>query len=345
MEEVAKDEGKVGDAELITNVYNTYEGSDGTGTDSKALDNAEFEDLMAQLGMEDILEDEPELVVVRLVTIRDELQKMDLNPDLGKEVHDKLWEALCEFEDYFASSFGDLDATLLTKCRTELKLGSFQKNALVEAIQLPGAWIIDQQLTKLSEAGFILSWDTCEWLSAIEIAPKEGPDGGNLHSCIVYGALNDATVDGKHPLPNVDELMDNLAGFQHCSVFDSFSGYRSMKMDERSVPLTSFLTPKVIAACTVMPFGFKNVPPVYMCVVYRAMSGLERTGAFVDDTVRGSRNQAEISADVPSVLERWRAAKLKLKPRKCEIGYPSVGFVGRILRGSGISMQRDKAQR
>ena len=73
---------------------------------------------------------------------------------------------------------------------------------------------IDQQLTKLSEAGFIHWLDTCEWLSPIVIAPKKGPAGNNMRLCIGYGALNNATVDDKYPLPNVNELMDNLAGFQ-----------------------------------------------------------------------------------------------------------------------------------
>ena len=49
-------------------------------------------------------------------------------------------------------------------------------------------------------------------------------------------------------------------------------------MDEKSIPLTAFLAPKGIAAWTVMPFGLKNAPPVYMRIVDQAMSGLVRTG-------------------------------------------------------------------
>ena len=127
-------------------------------------------------------------------------------------------------------------------------------------------------------------------------------------------ALNNSTVDDKYPLPNVNELMDNLASFQYYSVFDEFSGYYSIAMDEKSIPLTAFLTPKGIAAWTVMPFGLKNAPPpVYMRIVDQAMSGLVCTGAFVDDTARGSRDQAGIPDDIHCILERIRVAKLKLK--------------------------------
>ena len=73
-------------------------------------------------------------------------------------------------------------------------------------------------------------------------------------------------------------------------------------MDEKSIPLTAFLTPKGIAAWTVMPFGFKNAPPVYMRIVDQAMSGLVRTGASVDDTARGSCDKAGIPDDIRCIL-------------------------------------------
>ena len=78
--------------------------------------------------------------------------------------------------------------------------------------------------------------------------------------CIGYGALNDATVDDKYPLPNVNELMDNMAGFAYYSILDGFSGYYSIKLDEKSIPLTAFLAPRGIVGWKVLPFGLKNAP-------------------------------------------------------------------------------------
>ena len=54
-------------------------------------------------------------MVARSASIREELQKLDVNPELNKEVHDKVWETLYEYEDCFAASFTDLETTPLGK--------------------------------------------------------------------------------------------------------------------------------------------------------------------------------------------------------------------------------------
>ena len=109
--EVPQDEEDLGNAALIGDVE-ASEGSDIVGTESSTSEDANLDDLMAQLGMEDVLEEEEEpLVVARSASIREELQKLDVNPELNKEVHDKVWETLYEFEDCFAASFTDLETT------------------------------------------------------------------------------------------------------------------------------------------------------------------------------------------------------------------------------------------
>lgn len=161
---------------------------------------------------------------------------------------------------------------------------------------------------------------------------------------MAYGELNNATVDDKYPLPNINQLVDELVGYEYYSVFDGFSRYWSIWMEGESIPLNAFLTPKGAAAWIVIPFGVKNAPPAYMRVVDQAMQGLEQTGTFVDDTAKGLRSQQAIWGDVKAVLDQTRAAKLKLKPCKYKVGYKSVSFVGHTLSNNGISMQHDKVQ-
>ena len=286
-------------------------------------------------------------MVARHASVREELSKVNVNPSLDEKVQNEVWEALYEFEDCFAASFSDMESTPLTTFSIELRPGVVpRKCARLRRFSPKEREFIDHQLDMLSEAGFIRWLDSCEWLSPIVVAPKKGPcPGDDMRFCIGYGALNDATVDDKYPLPNVNELMDNMAGFAYYSILDGFSGYYSIKLDEKSIPLTAFLTPRGIAGWTVLPFGLKNAPPAYMRVMDQVMAGLPRTGVFVDDVGRGSREQCEIPADIRSILERIRSAKLKLKPRKCRIGYSTVNFVGHVLSSSGMSMQADKVSK
>lgn len=75
----------------------------------------------------------------------------------------------------------------------------------------------------LSNAGIIRWLDTCEGLAPIVIASKKRPClGDNLHFCVGFGLLNDATIDDKYLLPNVNELMDNMEGYSFYFILDGF---------------------------------------------------------------------------------------------------------------------------
>ena len=96
------------------------------------------------------------------------------------------------------------------------------------------------------------------------VARKKGPcPGDNMRFYIGYGALNDATIEDKLTLPNVNKRMDDMAGLAYYSILDGFSGYYSIQLDGKSISLTAFLTPRGIARWTVLPFGLKNVPCLY----------------------------------------------------------------------------------
>ena len=72
------------------------------------------------------------------------------------------------------------------------------------------------------------------------------------------------------------------------------------------------------------------------------MASAPRTMPFVDDVDNGHLSAAEISDDLHRVLTHLEASHLKLKPRKCWIGYAEVEFLGHKISTAGISAHKDK---
>lgn len=85
--------------------------------------------------------------------------------------------------------------------------------------------------------------------------------------CVDYHRLNDITVKNKFPMPMVDELLDELAGERYFSKLHLHAGYHQICAcpDDGAKPV--FKTHHGHFQFRVMPFGLKNAPATFQCLM------------------------------------------------------------------------------
>ncbi|GJX69115.1 putative reverse transcriptase domain-containing protein [Tanacetum coccineum] len=118
---------------------------------------------------------------------------------------------------------------------------------------------------EFNDLGFIRP-SSSPWGAPVVFVKKKD---GSFRMCIDYRELNKLTVMNRYPLPNIDDLFDQLQGLSVYSKIDLRSGYHQLRVREEDILKTAFRTRYGHYEFQVMSFGLTNAPAVFMDLMNR----------------------------------------------------------------------------
>ncbi|KAG7489138.1 Retrovirus-related Pol poly from transposon 297 [Solea senegalensis] len=259
--------------------------------------------------------------------------------DLNEQQRGQLYQLLGEFEECFAKCEGEVGRTHLATHMIETGEARPIK-CHPRRLPLVRQEACHKAVTEMLEAGIIEPSDS-PWASGVVMVPKKT---GGWRLCADYRPLNKVTIKDSYPLPRIDESLDLISGSVWFSSLDLRSGYYQVPLAPESRPKTAFCTGRGLWQFKVMCFGLCNAPATFARLMDKVLADVPREQCLVyldDILAHGGSFESALEA-LRRVLERIRAAGLKLHPDKCHFMKREVSFLGHRVTGEGISTMADK---
>ena len=186
-----------------------------------------------------------------------------------------------------------------------------------------------------SAGGWIEPCPASEWASNGFVMPKK--EKGKWRLVVDYRQLNEATLPDAHPLPLIENMLENQSTHKIFTVVALSKRFHQNPLHPESRAKTAMNLAGKRYQWRLMPMGIKNGPRIFQRVMDHVLQGLDCADVYSDDIIIGSSGDTEEGVlanhdrDVRAVLDRLRKEELVASVSKTDFFVRWVEFCGHVL--------------
>ena len=188
---------------------------------------------------------------------------------------------------------------------------------------------IQQEINKLLSEG-IIEPSNLPWRAQVVIA-KDPLNRHKKRFCIDYSqTVNQYTELDAYPLPRIDDMINNLAGYKVFSTFDLKSAYHQVPIKKADQKYTAFEANGRLYHFRRIPFGVTNGVAVFQRAMDKFVDeeGLKDTFPFLDNITVAGRDQEEHDENVQNFHEAIHRRNFTLNETKFVESKASISLLG-----------------
>jgi transposase InsO family protein len=180
------------------------------------------------------------------------------------------------------------------------------------------------------------------YASPVVIVKK--PDGSN-RVCVDYRKLNKLTVFDPEPMPTAEELFQKVSGDRVFSKVDLSKGYWQIKVAEKDIYKTAFVTPDGHWEFLKMPFGMVNSGATLKRGLKKILEDMQNVIFYWDDILIHTKTWEDHIKALRELFQRLSVSNFTIRPSKCILGADNVDFIGHRLSEGLKGLHEDNVKK
>ncbi|CAB0040261.1 unnamed protein product [Trichogramma brassicae] len=158
-----------------------------------------------------------------------------------------------------------------------------------------------------------------------------------------YRLLNARTQPDRHPLPIIEDLLQESVG-KVFSVVDLYKAFYQIPVAEEDISKTAVTTPFGLFEFVGMPLGLRNSAQTFQRTMNYLLRDLDFVRCYQDDILVLSAAHEQHLQHLRELLTILKRARLFVNWEKCQIGRSEVVFAGYLISERGFEPPAAKVE-